>query len=45
MKSSKERRDGKVTETVSEQSSLVRSPDERKIEVRNSSFKEIDQKD
>ena len=35
----------KVTETVSEQSSLVRSPDERKLEVLKSNTKEIDQKE
>lgn len=41
MRASKERNE-KVTETVSEQSSLVRSPDERKSEVKLSNVKEID---
>jgi hypothetical protein len=44
-RASRERKDGKIDETVSEQSSLVRSPDERKLEVKQSNTKEIDQKD
>jgi hypothetical protein len=45
LRASKERKEAKLSATVSEQSSLVRSPDERKIEVKQSIVKEIDQKD